>query len=400
MEFSLLRYCYSFSKFAYCLRTCIPEHVVVCYERFDGLQEQAFTQIMGRPLNDAGKQQALLPVKKGGAGLRSAKQHCSAAFIASVAQTRAIVDSLLPQNIQRRSLDSAFLALQQATGNATYTDLSLLPPEFSQHSLSLEIDNFNFTNLLTSSDDRNRARLRSLALPHAGDWVDAIPSPSLNLNLDSRSFGAVMGYRLGLSLMQEKDCDSIPCQQFQDKYGDHAMHCRDDHGIRGGRHDRIRDKIFNEAQRASLNPTKEMPRLVPGRQSRPADVFIPQWLDGRKVAFDVSVVSPTQEALLHRAADTSAVAIESRKATKIRTHFDNCRAEGIFFQPLVVESFGGWDKDAVFFLKKIATQEARRWGKLSAIEIKHFFQRLSIALQRGNAALLIERDQELPNTGV
>ena len=203
VEFSLLRYCYSFSKFAYCLRNFLLEHVVVCYERFDGLQEQAFTQIMGRPLNDAGKQQALLPVKKGGAGLRSAKQHCSAAFIASVAQTRAIVDSLLPQNVQRRSLDSAFLVLQQATGNATYTDLSLLPPEFSQHSLSLEIDNFNFTNLLTSSDDRNRARLRSLALPHAGDWVDAIPSPSLNLNLDSRSFGAVMGYRLGLSLMQE-----------------------------------------------------------------------------------------------------------------------------------------------------------------------------------------------------
>ena len=127
---------------------------------------------------------------------------------------------------------------------------------------------------------------------------------------------------------------------------------------------------------------------------------MPQWVDGRKVAFDVSVVSPTQEALLHRAADTSACAIESRKATKNRAHFDNCRAEGIFFQPLVVESFGGWDAEAVVFLKKIATQEARRWGKSSAIEIKHFFQRLSIALQRGNAALLVERDHELPEIGV
>ena len=177
------------------------------------------------------------------------------------------------------------------------------------------------------------------------------------------------------------------------------MH-RHDHGIRGGRHDRIRDKIFREAQQASLNSTKEMPRLIPGRQLRPADIFIPQWLDGRKIAFDVSVISPTQEALLHRAADTSAAAIESRKATKIRAHFDNCRAEGIFFQPLVVESFGGWDNEAVTFLKKIATQDARRWGKSSALEIKHFFQRLSIALQRGNAALLIERDHELPDTGV
>ena len=78
----------------------------------------------------------------------------------------------------------------------------------------------------------------------------------------------------------------------------------------------------------------------------------------------------------------------------IRDHFNNCRAQGIFFQPLVVETFGGWDKDATKFLKSIARQDARRWGKEDSIEIKHFFQRLSVALQRGNAALLIDRDVE------
>ena len=30
----------------------------------------------------------------------------------------------------------------------------------------------------------------------------------------------------------------------------------------------------------------------------------------------------------------------------------------------------------------------------SAVEIKHFFQRLSVTLQRGNAALLLDRDIE------
>ena len=94
------------------------------------------------------------------------------------------------------------------------------------------------------------------------------------------------------------------------------------------------------------------------------------------------------------AADSAAAAIEMRKAAKMRDHFNNCRAQGIFFQPLVVESFGGWDKDAAKFLKTIARQDARRWGKEGSIEIKHFFQRLSVALQRGNAALLIDRDIE------
>ena len=46
----------------------------------------------------------------------------------------------------------------------------------------------------------------------------------------------------------------------------------------------------------------------------------------------------------------------------------------------------------------MARIDARRWGKDEAIEIKQFFQRLSISLQRGNAALLIERDVEPTNS--
>ena len=137
-----------------------------------------------------------------------------------------------------------------------------------------------------------------------------------------------------------------------------------------------------------------MPGLIPGSASRPADVFVENWVDGRKIAFDVSVVSPTQDAVIHRAAEFPAAAIEMRKAAKNRAHFDNCRAEGIVFMPLVVETFGSWDGDAVKCLKDMARQCARRWGKNNAEEIKQFFQRLSIALQRGNASLLLERDVE------
>ena len=45
--------------------------------------------------------------------------------------------------------------------------------------------------------------------------------------------------------------------------------------------------------------------------------------------------------------------------------------------------------------KDIARLDARRWGKNDSLEIKQFFQRISIALQRGNAALLINRDADL-----
>ena len=81
------------------------------------------------------------------------------------------------------------------------------------------------------------------------------------------------------------------------------------------------------------------------------------------MAFDVSVTSPTQEAVLFQAADRAAAAIDARKTSKNRQHFENCRAQGIFFQPLVCETFGGWDRDAVSFLKELARLKARGWGK-------------------------------------
>ena len=87
----------------------------------------------------------------------------------------------------------------------------------------------------------------------------------------------------------------------------------------------------------------------------------------------MSVVSPVQDAILHRAADMAAAAIEMRKNSKNRAHLNDCRAQGITFQPLVVETFGGWDKEAAKYLKDIARLDARRWAKNDAIEIKHFF---------------------------
>ena len=112
------------------------------------------------------------------------------------------------------------------------------------------------------------------------------------------------------------------------------MHCHNDNGLKSSRHVRIRDTIYKEAQHASLNPTKEMPGLVPNSQSRLADVYVDNWIDGRKMAFDVSVVSPTQDAVLHRAADSAAM----RKSSKNRAHFDKCQSQGIYFQ-LLVETF-------------------------------------------------------------
>ena len=139
-----------------------------------------------------------------------------------------------------------------------------------------------------------------------------------------------------------------------DTTSDHAMHCHNNNRLKNGRHDQIQNTIFKEAQHASFNPTKEMPGLVPNSV---LSIYVANWIEGRKMAFDVSVVSPTQDTVLQRAADS---AINLRKLSKNRAYFENCHLQGFVFKPLIVETFGGWDRDAVQFLKEIARLDACR----------------------------------------
>ena len=45
------------------------------------------------------------------------------------------------------------------------------------------------------------------------------------------------------------------------------------------------DVLFSAAQSAA-------PNLVPGSSSRPADILLPNWGNGRSAALDVDVISP------------------------------------------------------------------------------------------------------------
>ena len=57
----------------------------------------------------------------------------------------------------------------------------------------------------------------------------------------------------------------------------------------------------------------------------------------------------------------------------------------------MVETLGGWESDALFHLRAIAKQTAARSASLAPIAIRQFFQRLSVLLQRANAALIAAR---------
>ena len=172
--------------------------------------------------------------------------------------------------------------------------------------------------------------------------------------------------------------------------GDHAMSC----GVGGeriSRHNHLRDALFDTAQAAGLGPTKEGRFLLPDDGRRPADVLVPNWAGGRDAAMDVTVVNPLQGATLVQAATTPGYALTFAFDRKARGAAEECRRQGIAFLPLAVESFGGWHSAAVGEVKKLGAALALQTGREEGEVVGHLWGRLSILLQRGNAAILGNR---------
>ena len=72
----------------------------------------------------------------------------------------------------------------------------------SQKAASLKVDLFNQSLLLNQLTEEGKvreiARLRSLGLPRAGDWLSVVPLPALGLHLRGLEFVPFLRYWLGV----------------------------------------------------------------------------------------------------------------------------------------------------------------------------------------------------------
>ena len=247
---------------------------------------------------------------------------------------------------------------------------------------------------------REKARLASLGLPHAGDWLFAVPSPGLTLHLRSQEFIMAVKYRLGCPVFTTGGkCPA--CPKFSDVYGDHAISCGTE-GERIARHNHLRDTLYHTCASAALAPTKEGRALLPGTNARPADVFLPHWSSGKDTAWDVTVVNPLQQELVETAATTAGYALTYAYSWKVSRGGVGaaCQREGIVFLPLPVETLGGWHDTAVQQIKKLAAALSRQTGEEESVTTSHLYQKLSIHLMKGNSALLLNRFPNLPENHI
>ncbi len=91
-------------------------------------------------------------------------------------------------------------------------------------------------------------------------------------------------------------------------------------------------------------------------------------------------------------------ALRVGEARKMAVHAEACRTGGILFVPPVVESLGGWSREAICTIKWIGRQQGQRLGIPPAESTHRLLQCLAISLWKGNATLWITSQPVRPVT--
>ena len=179
LEVTLLRSCLSLPKVSHILRCCPPPYLIQAAEGLDSAMRETLEVITGAPVTDWSWLKASLPSSLGGLNLRSAVLHAPAAFVASLHNSQPLIEEMLgfsPSTLQ--PLNDAVLALSNSAARQDWSCLEEIDVPIRQKSLSRAIDDSQYHLLLnTAPTVRNHALALSCGLPHAGDWLNVVPSP-------------------------------------------------------------------------------------------------------------------------------------------------------------------------------------------------------------------------------
>jgi hypothetical protein len=263
---------------------------------------------------------------------------------------------------------------------------------------------FDSLHAANAGDHSLRARLLSCSGPGAGGFLTAIPTRQNRL--EPRSFSAAVRLRLGMRqygpVIPDADVADLvdaprlcPCclRANCDPLGHHSLICQST-SDRALRHNSLRDVVWAAARSAAVPATREAPHVIPGSAARPADVLLRGWSSGRDAALDLVVTSPVAQTYVQRSSGAQGLAARLAEDAKLAGAGAACAAAGVEFLPLAVEVFGCWGAVASRTLRHLAWGIAERSGRPRAEEHRYLLERLSVALQRGNAAMLLQRAPE------
>lgn len=379
MAFAIIRFCLFVPKFTYVLRCCQLWKQPNLLTNLDNTLRRTLSTVFNIDLDTRSWTQATLPVRFGGLGIRNTSDVSLPAFLASVHATLPLTTKILePCKITEISfLTEAKNAWCAACPN-TDPPTSLCSQRLWGEPLCKLVRN----NLLeTSSNPAERARLIAVGKWESGLWLQALPSGNTGTLLDNTTFRIVTCLRLGAPIIIPHTCR---CGAAVNRLGQHGLSCSRSAG-RIPRHQNINDVIRRALATAGVPAILEPNGLTRDDGKRPDGLTLVPWRIGRALVWDATCVDTLAPSHLHGTSTEAGAA--ANNAENLKRHKYSVISSTYIFEPFGVETLGPWGHRAHHLFREIskrlveATRDPRAGGYLA--------QRISLAIQRGNAASIL-----------
>jgi hypothetical protein len=216
----------------------------------------------------------------------------------------------------------------------------------------------------------------------ASSWLYATPNYS-NSAFPTKSFQLLLKYHSGIPI-----CDPnqrcLVCGAKLDVMGDHLIQCSST-GQRIGKHDALVRKMGEFLRKGKIAFVTELGV----DKDRMGDIVLLDFQRGSNLYVDLSVTSTLCQSYRVQGSKKQGAAGEMRRQEKLKKYA--IQAEQVAFEPLVVESLGGWNKQGQSLLKSIAARIATEGFTEEKSSLVNFMTGLSICLQQFNGAMMLER---------
>ena len=325
--------------------------------------------------------QATLPVNHGGLGFRSAVDLAPSAYLASTAASTELVHSIVPHHLGDLPLPSqAEAEIEWSKGHNQPRPDGIAQRQQKSWD-NIKVASVADTLLQTAPDSRARSRLLAASARESGAWLNALPVPSLGLRMDDEMVRVAVGLRLGAALCRPHACHH--CGSEVNALGTHGLSCQRSQG-RHMRHAALNDIIHSSLATAKV-PSRLEPSGLQCEEGKWDGVTIIPWKGGKQLAWDATspdTFAPSYVPSATSGAGAVAEAAESRKRAKYSS------LNPLYsIIPIAIESSGACGPRTMEFLKELGERMRKATGEESSF--LYLLQRLSVAVQRGNALSIL-----------
>ena len=336
------------------------------------------TSVTNVDIGDAAWEQASLPLRLGGLGVRSVMDWALPCHLASLHASLPLTHQILhgPDPCKPTpALQRALADVAKRHGGAAH-----LVSSAEKHKQRAWDETFAKTSrerLLEGANQVDRARLLASAEPHTAAWVQALPVANLGLHLDEDTIRVAVALRLGSAV-----CEPHPCQRCQhpvDRLGHHGLSCAKSAG-RHARHANLNDVLRRSLCSAGLQSVLEPTGLDRGGGRRPDGMTIFPYSRGKSLVWDATCSDTFSATAVIQSAlnpGSAARAAEERKRTRYAALCGR----------FAVETTGVLGPAAAGLMRELGRRLTASSGDRR--ETEHLAQRVSVAIVRGNAASVL-----------